>query len=237
MRRSVVAVLQRKTVHLPVNGSLLDGLIVRLDDSEKRPGIVLIQEWWGIEPHVVELAHKFAASGFVVFVPDHYHGRVVTEPDEAGKEMMMLFDNLQLAIKEIGASIDYLRAQDDVEPKKVGVVGFCMGGLLAFKAAETFGDKLGAAVPVYGVNYQPSPEDAAKVQAPVLAIYGEQDPFVPREQIDRIAEAYRQAGKDLTISVYPAGHAFFNPDHGNLHAESAEKAYDQIVSFLREKLR
>jgi len=183
-----VAVLQRKTVHLPVNGSMLDGLIVRLDDSEKRPGIVLIQEWWGIEPHVVELAHKFAASGFVVFVP-------------------------------------------------VGVVGFCMGGLLAFKAAETFGDKLGAAVPVYGVNYQPSPEDAAKVQAPVLAIYGEQDPFVPREQIDRIAEAYRQAGKDLTISVYPAGHAFFNPDHGNLHAESAEKAYDQIVSFLREKLR
>lgn len=232
-----MAVLRTRSVHLQVNGSMLDGTLVHPDDSGRHPGVVLIQEWWGIEPHVLELAHKLAAAGFAVFVPDHYHGRVVTEPDEAGKEMMMLFENMQRAIKEIGASIDYLQSLENVEPKKVGVVGFCMGGLLTFKAAETYGDRIGAAVPVYGVNYQPTVDDAAKVTAPVLAIYGGEDPFVPREQIDQIERVYRQAGKDIRVSIYPAGHAFINPDHGNLHPESAEKAWNEIVTFLREKLR
>ncbi|MCS6802145.1 MAG: dienelactone hydrolase family protein [Chloroflexota bacterium] len=232
-----MAVLRQKAVHLPINGAMLDGTLVHLDDTEKRPGVVLIQEWWGIEPHVLELAHKLAAAGFVVFVPDHYHGRVATEPDEAGKEMMLLFENMQRAIKEIGASIEYLRGLDNVAPKKIGVMGFCMGGLLTYKAAETFGDQIGAAVPVYGVNYQPTVEEVAKVSAPILAIYGAQDPFVPREQIERVEQVYKQAGKDIRISIYPAGHAFINPDHGNLHPESAEKAWNEAVSFLRDKLR
>jgi carboxymethylenebutenolidase len=108
---------------------------------------------------------------------------------------------------------------------------------LTYKAAETFGDQIGAAVPVYGVNYQPTVADVAKVAAPVLAIYGRDDPFVPREQIEQVERVYREAGKDLRVSIYPAGHAFINPDHGNLHPESAEKAWNEAVSFLREKLR
>ncbi|MFN8534692.1 MAG: dienelactone hydrolase family protein [Dehalococcoidia bacterium] len=232
-----MAVLRTQSVNLKVNGSSLDGDLVAPDDGAAYPGVVLIQEWWGIESHVVELAHRLASAGFVVFVPDHYHGRVVTEPDEAGKEMMMLFDNLELAIKEIGESIAYLGRLPNVAPKQVGVMGFCMGGLLAFKAAERFGADLGAAVPVYGVNYQPKSDDVAKVQAPVLAIFGRDDAFIPLESVQAIEDAYRQAGKEIHVSVYPAGHAFINPDHGNLHPESAEKAWDEAIAFLRERLR
>jgi carboxymethylenebutenolidase len=232
-----MAVLHSEHARLTVNGAALDGVLVEPDDGQRHPGVVLIQEWWGIEPHVLELAHKLAAAGFVTFVPDHYHGRVCTEPDEAGKEMMLLFENLERAIKEIGASIEYLRSRPNVEPKKIGVIGFCMGGLLTFKAAERFGDQVGAAVPFYGVNYTPKPEEVAQVRAPILAIFGRDDPFVPLEQVRQIEETYRAAGKDIRVSVYPAGHAFVNPDHGNLDPDSAEKAWNEAITFLRERLR
>src|SRR5436305_2210761 len=119
-----MAGLHKETFGLDHNGSQLTGVLVRPEGDDVLPGIVQIQEWWGIEPHVLDVANRLAAEGLVVLVPDLYHGKVVTEPDEAGKAVMMLAGNLDNAVREIQAAIDVLKARPDVEPKRVGVMGF-----------------------------------------------------------------------------------------------------------------
>src|SRR5438132_10068864 len=96
-----MAVVRTSKVDLQVNGDGAYAYVAQPDDDAKHPGLVLIQEWWGIEPHVMDLAHELAADGFVVAVPDLYHGKVATEPDDAQKMMMLLTSNVERAIKEI----------------------------------------------------------------------------------------------------------------------------------------
>jgi carboxymethylenebutenolidase len=143
-----MAVLHKETLHLAQNGSRLTAHVVRPESPGPLPGVVLIQEWWGIEPHVLDLAQRLASEGFVVLVPDLYHGKIVTEPDEAGKAVMMLHEQLERALGEIRLALDTLKARPDVEPKRVGIVGFCVGGLLTWQTALSSPD-LAAAVPFY----------------------------------------------------------------------------------------
>src|SRR5690242_18809364 len=166
-----MAVLHSETLDLEHNGSRLTGVLVRPEGGDPLPGVVQIQEWWGIEPHVLEVANRLAAEGFVVLVRDLYHGKVVTEPDEAGKPIMMLTDNLQHAVHEVQVAIDFLKSRADVAPKKVGVAGFCVGGLLAWLTALESPD-VGAVVPWYGIMFDPTPEQLAALRVPVLAFYG-----------------------------------------------------------------
>jgi len=178
-------IVQTRTVHTdPVNHPKAQGFYVRPDDDRTYPGIVLIQEWWGIEPHIRELAQRLASEGFVVLVPDLYHGKVATEPDSAGKLMMATVEHMSRAVAEIVAALEFLRSESGVAPKKLGLMGFCMGGLLTFKVAAQY-PHLAAISPWYPVMYDPTPEEVAQVSAAVLAIYGERDSFVPLEQVER----------------------------------------------------
>jgi carboxymethylenebutenolidase len=231
-----MAVVRTSKVDLKINGEGAYAFVAQPDDTDKHPGLVLIQEWWGIESHVIDLATKLAAEGFVVAVPDLYHGMVVTEPNEAQKEMMVVVSNMERAISEITGALDTVRAMPEVEPKKLGLIGFCMGGLLTYKVAARYAG-LGAIVPFYGVMYDPTPEDAAKVTAPVLAIYGKNDHNIPETQIEKIEQTYKAAGKDITVKVYDAGHAFLNPLHGAFNEAAASQAWPLAVSFLKDKLK
>jgi carboxymethylenebutenolidase len=231
-----MAVLRTSHVDLKVNGEGAYAFVAQPDDNATHPGVVLIQEWWGIEPHIRDLAQRLAAEGFVVAVPDLYHGKVVTEPDEAGKMMMMVTGNLDRAIKEIIGALDTVKAMQNVEPKKPGLVGFCMGGFLAFKVATHYSN-LGALVPFYAAGYDATPEDAAKVNAPILAFYGNSDPFAPNEQREKTEQVYKAAGKNITVKVYHAGHAFMNPSHGDYVGTAAEDAWPRMVNFLKEHLK
>jgi carboxymethylenebutenolidase len=229
-------VVQTSTVQTDPNNPQLQGYLVRPDDDKSYPGIVLIQEWWGIEPHIRELAIRLATSGFVVLVPDLYHGKVATEPDEAQKMLMMTVQNMDRAIHEVTQALEFLRNDPRVQPKKLGLIGFCMGGLLTYKTAERY-PHLGAISPWYGGGYDPTPEDVAKVNAPVLAIYGEKDASIPLAQVQKIEKLYKDAGKDIEVRIYPnAGHAFNNPDHGMYVAEAAKDAWARAVAFFKSKL-
>src|SRR3954447_23616905 len=117
-----MAVLRKENLSLQTNGTQIHGLLLRPDTDDPLPGVVLIQEWWGIEPHVQDVAQRLAAEGFVVLVPDLYHGKVVTEPDEAAKAVMMLRGNMERALTEIHAAIETLKARPDVEPKQIAVM-------------------------------------------------------------------------------------------------------------------
>jgi len=230
-----MAVVRTEMVDLKVNGDGAQAFVARLDDEAVRPGVVLIQEWWGLEPHIKELAQRLAAEGFVAAVPDLYHGKIATEPDDAQKMIMMIQGNVEKAVREVDGAIDSLIARPDVQPKKVGLIGFCVGGFVAYKTAEQ-SDKLAAVCPFYGAGYDPTPADVAKVQAPILAFYGEKDQSVPAAQIDKIRALFKDAGKDYQALTYPAGHAFVNPEHGMGDADSARDAWGKAIAFLKDHL-
>ncbi len=231
-----MAVVRTEMVDLAVNGDGARAFVARPNDETVRPGVVLIQEWWGLEPHIKDLAQRLAAEGFVTAVPDLYHGQIATEPDDAQKMVMMIRSNVEQAVREVQGAIDTLVARPDVEPKKVGLIGFCVGGFLTYKTAESADDKLAAVLPFYGAGYDPTPQDVARIQALVLAFYGEKDQSVPMAQVDKIRGLFKDAGKQYEAITYPAGHAFVNPAHGMGDETSAREAWARAVAFLKEHL-
>jgi len=121
-----MTVVRTREVDLKVNGDGANAFIAEPDDNARHQGMVLIQEWWGVEPHIRDLAQKLAADGFVVAVPDLYHGKIVTEPDEAEKMVMMIAGNVDKAAREIIGALDTVKAMPNVEPKKLGLMGFAL---------------------------------------------------------------------------------------------------------------
>ena len=231
-----MAVLRTSKLDLQVKGTDISAFVIQPDDDANHPGIVLIQEWWGIEPHILNVAQKLATEGFIVAVPDLYHGKIVTEPNEAMPLMMGLRNNLDKVADEIIATLEAVKGIPNVQPKKLGLIGFCIGGFLTYTVAARY-PNLAAVVSFYGSSYDPTLEEVAKVSAPVLAVYGRQDQSIPLAQIEKIEQLYKDAGKDFTVKLYDAGHAFVNPTHGMGNEKAAAEAWPLAVSFLKEKVR
>ena len=222
------------TINYRSDGSTVDGYLARPSDGAAHPGVILIQEWWGIDSHIKDLAERLARQGYIVLAPDLYHGTVVSEPDEAGKAMMAL--NKDNAITEIRHGIDYLQSRNDVAPTKLGLVGFCMGGFLAWKTAEAENGEIAALATFYGAGYQPTADDIRKITAPVLAQYGDYDDSVPAEHRAHIANLLKQEGKTHKVLVYHAGHAFVNPEHGAGVPEAADQAWAELLAWFKQYL-
>src|SRR5260370_132431 len=231
-----MAVIRTSQVDLKINGDGAYAYVAQPDDDATHPGVVLIQEWWGLEPHIRGLAQKLATEGFVVAVPDLFHGKIVTEPEDAMKMYMMLTSKIDRTSKEIIGTLETLKAMPSVEPKKLGIIGFCLGGLLTYKVAERY-NNLAAVVPFYGGGYDPKPDEVAKVNAPILAVYGSQDGSISAAQVEKVERMYKEAGKSISVKTYNAGHAFLNPDHGAGNEAAAAAAWPLAVNFLRTHLK
>ncbi|GAC1391288.1 MAG: dienelactone hydrolase family protein [Ktedonobacteraceae bacterium] len=230
-----MSVVRTSKVDLHINGDGAYAFVAQPDDDAQHPGLVLIQEWYGIEPHILDLAQKLAEQGFVVAVPDLYHGKVATEPNDAMRMIMMIKGNVDKAANEIIGALETVKAMPNVEPKKLGLIGFCVGGFMTYTVASRYAD-LGAVVPFYGAGYDPTPSDVAKVNAPVLAIYGSKDGSIPAAQRQKVEQMYKEAGKDITVKVYDAGHAFINPVHGDGNEKAASEAWPLAINFLQKHL-
>jgi carboxymethylenebutenolidase len=230
-----MAVLRTSKLDLQVKGTEGSAFVIQPDDDAKHPGVVLIQEWWGLEPHILNVAQKLATEGFVVVVPDLYHGKIATDPNEAMPLMMGLRNHLDKVVDEIVTTLEAAKGLQNVQPKKLGLIGFCIGGFLAYTVAARYPD-LAATVSFYGGGYDPTPEDVAKVNAPVLAVYGRQDQSIPLAQIEKIERLYKEADKNFTVKLYDAGHAFVNPTHGMGNEKAAAEAWPIAISFLKEKV-
>lgn len=212
------------------------GFFVRPADDKTYPGLVLIQEWWGIEPHIRELANRLATEGFAVIVPDLYHGQIATEPNDAMKLVMMVRENFERALSEVKIATDQLLAMPNVSGK-IGIMGFCMGGTVTYKSVER-DSRFAAFSPWYAGGYAPTAEDVANINAPVLAIYGENDDGIPIVQIKQIEKLFADAGKKGDFRIYPnAGHAFNNPDHGMYAEDAAKDAWARAVAFFKHHLQ
>jgi carboxymethylenebutenolidase len=222
-------------VSFPSNGHDAGGYLA-LPVSGQGPAVVVIQEWWGLVPHIEQVCDRFAAEGFVALAPDLYHGAKVanSEPDEAGKLMMAL--NTDQAVKDMSGAVDFLLGHDAVSSSSVGVVGFCMGGGLALALACARPDAVSACCPFYGVMPWPSLQpDYSKLEASVLGHFAEDDSMFTPAMVGELETRLRAEGKEVELIIHPGtDHAFFNDTRPEVHdAEASRRAWDSVVPFLK----
>jgi len=219
---------------LKVNGNSTSGYLAVPEGDGPWPGVVVIQEWWGLEEHIKDVARRFAQEGFVAIAPDLYYGELATEPDEARKLSMAL--EWDKALAAIQVAIDTLAARADVSPKQVGVTGFCMGGGLTWHAAAKL-KNVAATSPFYGGGPEMSDAEVAQIDGPVLAIFGELDQGVSPEVAQKRAAQMDKAGVQHETIVYPdAQHAFFNDTRAAYNPEAAADAWQRVIKLFKEIL-
>ena len=202
----------------------------------KGPCVIVLQEWWGLVPHITNLADRFAAEGLVALAPDLYAGRSTTNPDEAGRLMMAL--DVPKVAQDLRGAIDFLRARPECSSKMVGTVGFCLGGQLSLFAACAHPDAVGACVNYYGVHPKVKP-DLAKLLAPVLGFFGEKDASVNANVVGDLDARLTAAGKSHEFRTYPgANHAFFNDTRPEVFdAKAAQDSWTRTLAFFRTNLK
>jgi carboxymethylenebutenolidase len=225
-----------ETIEFPSNGHTCSGYLAT-PASGRGPGVIVIQEWWGLVPHIIDVCDRFAEAGFVALAPDLYHGKTTREPDEAGKLLMEL--QLDQAARDMVGAARWLAASDRSAGDRVGIVGFCMGGALTLYAAS-LSDLFAAVVPFYpyfGVTESAKP-DMTKIRGAVLGHFATEDPAYTREQVEGLERQMREAGLDVQFDWYEgADHAFFNDTRPEVFQEEASRtAWDRTLSFLRKHL-
>jgi carboxymethylenebutenolidase len=222
-------------VGFPSNGHTTSGYLAL--PAEPGPGVVVIQEWWGLVPHIEDVCDRYAAEGFAALAPDLYYGQTATEPDEAGKLMMAL--NLDQAARDMGGAVAHLRGHDAVTGDAVGVTGFCMGGGLALVLACQQGGAIGACVPYYGlIPWENAQPDWSALQAAVQGHYAGDDGFFTPDAARGLEAKLRDLGKEVEIFVYDGvDHAFFNDTRPEVYDEQAAiLAWSRTLTFLRQQL-
>lgn len=225
----------RQNVTFPSNGNEAHGYLA-VPASGTGPGVVLIQEWWGLDDHMAEVADRLAGEGFVVLAPDLYGGRVTHDADEAGAMLGSL--PVEDAVRDLSGAVDFLLTHDAVTSQSVGAVGFCMGGGFVLRLAAQEGDRIAAAVSFYGVG-PAVPQTYAGLTAAVQGHYGEQDEMYPVAQAYQQEEQIRyESGAEVTFFYYPAGHAFHNDANhiGTYNPDCARLAWSRTVDFLKQRV-
>ncbi|MER6298552.1 dienelactone hydrolase family protein [Kitasatospora sp. NPDC001539] len=225
----------RQNVTFPSGGRTAHGYLARPPQGVG-PGLVVVQEWWGLTSHVADMADRFAAEGFTVLAPDLFGGATTHDRAEAARLKREL--PVERAVQDLSGAVDHLLSLDGVVGDAVGTVGFCMGGGFALLLATRCGDEVAAAVSFYGLP--PDPEfDYRGLTAHVLGHFGELDGSIPMAAVDEAAIRIGEA-TDVRpeFHFYPAGHAFMNDENilGTYDPLQARIAWRRTVTFLHGHL-
>ena len=234
-------------VKVPAANGAMSASLSRPTAGGTYPGVVVVQEAFGLNAHIKDVAARIAGEGYVTLAPDLYYretNAVVGYDNlpEAIRLMMGLTDDN--IVKDMGAAIAYLQQQPGVRADRIGVTGFCMGGRVTFLTA-CLNPAVKAAVPFYGGGIgsarppAPAPLDHAdKLTGAVLLFYGDQDGFIPLEEVERIKTRLAVAKKDAEVVVYRgADHGFFCNERASYHAESAKDAWGRMLTFFAKYLK
>jgi carboxymethylenebutenolidase len=224
-------------VEFPSNGGTGGGYLAPASEGAGL-GVIVVQEWWGLVDHIVDVCDRFAAEGFTALAPDLYHGKTVPnrEPDEAAKAAMAL--DLERAARDLSGAVDFLQAHPSVRGNGVAVVGFCMGGGLALWLATLRPDAVRAVVPFYGIAPNGAEPDWSSLTAPVEGHYAEHDDQASPEAVAAFEEQLRDLGKEVRVFTYPGtSHAFFNDTRPEVYDDdAARQAWVRTLEFLRAKM-
>ncbi|HET6975511.1 MAG TPA: alpha/beta fold hydrolase [Pyrinomonadaceae bacterium] len=221
-------------VQFPLNGGTTNGYLA-ISRHGSGPGVIVLQEWWGLVDHIKDVCDRFANEGFTALAPDLYHGKATKSPDEAGKLMMAL--NIDQAEKDVGAAIKYLQSLDSVTStsasRKVGVIGFCMGGALALYTTMK-NKNIDACIVFYGIHPNVNFYKLTELNAPVLGNFAENDSSVPPDDVRKLEHFLKIFRKPINFKIYPgADHAFFNDTRPEVYnAAAAADAWTRTLAFL-----
>jgi len=227
-----------ETVEFRVDGTTAGGYLA-VPDSGSGPGVLVLQEWWGLVPQIMRTCDRLAAEGFVALAPDLYHGEMAThtEMDRAGELMTTL--PLDRAARDMSGAIDHLLAHEATTGGAVGVVGFCMGGMLALVITALEGDRVAAAAPFYGAPLGDDAPDWSGLTAVVEGHMASDDAYFPADAVVALGEDLRGMGRDVTFHVYPdTGHPFANEDDpfGTYDEVAAATAWSRSLALFRAHL-
>ena len=229
-----MAILAHETVEFSANGGSASGYLAKPVEGGPYPGVVVIQEWWGLNPNICDIANRIAAEGYVALAPDLFHGAVTAEPDEAQKLMMTLQE--PNALVDMSGAVSALQARDDVRSDRIGVTGFCLGGGMSLLLAMN-NPAVTAAAPFYGVPGA-GMGDAGQIQGAVMGFFAGRDEWINAEVVEGIQSALSGAGVRNEIHMYEdSDHGFFNDTSDIYDAEAAADAWDKLKAFFAAELQ
>jgi carboxymethylenebutenolidase len=230
--------MAEEKVEFKSNGGTASGYLYT-PEGGSGPGVIVIQEWWGVDSGIREMASRIAAAGFVALVPDLYHGELAQhdEMDKAGQLMSSMPPDR--AARDMSGAVDYLAGHSATTGDGIGVIGFCMGGMLTMILAAIRPDKVKAGVPFYGFPQGEMEPDWTKLTAKIRGYMAENDDFFGPDAARALEAKLQGMGKDVTLTVVPGtGHAFMGPHNamGTLNEERAAEIWPKVTAFLHEEL-
>lgn len=224
-------------VEFPSNGQSASGYLAT-PSSGPGPGVIVIQEWWGLVPHIKDVCDRLAQEGYSALAVDLYHGETSNEPDDAAKRMMEL--RVADAGRDMSGAVSWLLGSGRAAGDAVGSVGFCMGGSLSLYLAA-IRPEVRACVMYYGIVPYPWPDadlDLSRIQGSVLGHFGESDAHMTPEKVHQLEQRLRDAGIDVEFHIYAGcDHAFFNDTRPEVYnADAARLSWDRTLAFYRRQL-
>ncbi len=229
-----------ETVKISTESGSMGAYLARPTAAAKYPAVVVVMEAFGLNDHIKDVAKRIAAEGYVALAPDIYYREkdAVVRYDqlpEAIRLMMSLKDDL--IVKDMAAAISYLQGHGSVRGDRIGVTGFCMGGRIAFLTACR-NPAVKAAAPFYGGGIGGLLGSAGDLKCPALLFFGDQDAFIPNEEIDKIKTTLAQLKKQAEVKVYPgAPHGFFCNERDSYRPADAKDAWDRLRRFFGQHLQ
>ena len=228
--------LETRTVEFAVEGGgKASGYEARPGGAGSYPGVLVVQEWWGLNGHMKDIARRLAHEGFVALVPDLYHGRVTSDPSLASSWMAAL--DREEAVRILLGAIRFMQENEPIYAEHIGVVGFCMGGSFALLLpCRTRAIK--AAVAFYGDH--PDPIDQVQnIHCPVLFIAGGKDQWINAAKVEKLKKAFERHSIHAEVRVYPdAQHAFFNDTRPDVYdPAAAQDAWTRALGLFSRVLK
>jgi len=231
-----VEVVGQDVVYATLDGTQVTGYLALPKDAPvPLPGILVIQEWWGLNDNIRAMARRLAGQGYVALAVDLYEGQVATDSDTAYATMTKVMEHPERLSENLRQADRYL--VDNAQATKVGVVGWCFGGGWSLLTALDLGDGIDAAVMYYGRPVD-DPAELGKLRAPLLGLFGGQDQGIPVAGVRKMEAELAELGKDAEIVVYPdADHAFANPSGERYDEEAATDAWKRTTEFFAAHLK
>ena len=226
-----------REVTYPGRACKLKAFVVESVADGARAAVIVVQEWWGLNDHIRDVARRFARAGYFAIAPDLYSRqghKVATEPNQAAELMGAL--KKEDGIEDLQTTVEWLRAQKQTQSARIGIIGFCMGGsyalLLPCESRE-----ISAAAPFYGEI--PPDEKLKNLACPILYVYGENDGWIQRSDVDRLAAALKKFDKKGEVVIYPGcSHGFFNDTRPDFYRPAeAKDAWERTLKLFATNLK
>jgi carboxymethylenebutenolidase len=244
--------IRGEDVTLDVNGEKMPTYVALPAGAGPHPAVIVFQEIFGVNAHIRDVSNRLAREGYVAIAPDYHHrawepGTQRGYTDETMKQGMQLIPKLTVAgLKaDIDATIAYLGTRKDVDVKRLGAIGFCIGGHAAYFAAEVApaikatASFYGGGIATFGLGApQPTVTRTKEIKGKMLAFFGKKDPMIPQDQVETIKKALADSGVEHEVVVYDdASHAFFCDARGNYEPKAAADAWERVKKFFARELK